>query len=157
MSIDTTTAAGHAIADYYRAILQREPDEGGFNAFLSAANSGMPLAAIEQAIVSSAEAQTYVDPIIRNYQAAFGRVPDKGGLDNYVDNFARGSMSLHDVADNFTTQPEFTNLYGSGSAITSEYIQATSRVGRGLPGLVFALLEAARPRDVSHIEHFAHY
>ena len=37
---------------------------------------------------------------------------------------------------------------------TSEYIQATSRVGRQYPGLVLALFNAARSRDRSHYESF---
>jgi hypothetical protein len=40
---------------------------------------------------------------------------------------------------------------------TAEYIQASSRVGRGLPGLVVTLYNFGRPRDVSHFEHFAVY
>lgn len=42
---------------------------------------------------------------------------------------------------------------------TSEYIQATSRVGRdpGKPGLVVVLLNLHKPRDRSHLEHFHHY
>lgn len=40
---------------------------------------------------------------------------------------------------------------------TSEYIQATSRVGRRVPGLVVVLLNAARTRDRSHFEAFAGY
>ena len=40
---------------------------------------------------------------------------------------------------------------------TAEYIQASSRVGRGLHGLVVTLYNAGRPRDVSHFEHFAVY
>ena len=40
---------------------------------------------------------------------------------------------------------------------TAEYIQASSRVGRGLPGLVATVYNAGRPRDVSHFEHFAAY
>ena len=40
---------------------------------------------------------------------------------------------------------------------TAEYIQASSRVGRGLHGLVVTLYNAGRPRDVSHFEHFAMY
>ncbi len=40
---------------------------------------------------------------------------------------------------------------------TAEYIQASSRVGRGIPGLVFTLYNAGRPRDLSHYEHFRAY
>lgn len=40
---------------------------------------------------------------------------------------------------------------------TAEYIQATSRVGRTHPGLVVTLLNFARPRDLSHFEHFRGY
>lgn len=40
---------------------------------------------------------------------------------------------------------------------TSEYIQATSRVGRRLPGLVVVLFNAARSRDRSHYESFVAY
>jgi hypothetical protein len=40
---------------------------------------------------------------------------------------------------------------------TSEYIQATSRVGRRSPGLVLTLLNASRSRDRSHYEDFVGY
>jgi hypothetical protein len=42
---------------------------------------------------------------------------------------------------------------------TAEYIQATSRIGRDSrkPGLVVALGNWARPRDLAHFEQFRHY
>ncbi|SBW27110.1 hypothetical protein FDG2_5171 [Candidatus Protofrankia californiensis] len=40
---------------------------------------------------------------------------------------------------------------------TAEYIQATSRVGRNDPGLVFTVFNWARARDLSHYETFDHF
>jgi hypothetical protein len=40
---------------------------------------------------------------------------------------------------------------------TSEYIQATSRVGRNTPGLVVDVFNPSKPRDRSHYEHFRAY
>lgn len=40
---------------------------------------------------------------------------------------------------------------------TSEYVQATSRVGRRTPGLVITMYDASRSRDISHYERFRAY
>ena len=40
---------------------------------------------------------------------------------------------------------------------SAEYVQATSRVGRQAPGLVFTVFNWARPRDLSHYETFEQF
>jgi len=40
---------------------------------------------------------------------------------------------------------------------SAEYIQASSRVGRQPPGLIFVLYNWSRPRDLSHYERFRTY
>lgn len=40
---------------------------------------------------------------------------------------------------------------------SAEYIQATSRVGRQTPGVIFTLYNWSRPRDLSHYERFTTY
>lgn len=40
---------------------------------------------------------------------------------------------------------------------SAEYIQATSRVGRRMPGLILTLYNWSRPRDLSHYERFNTY
>jgi len=45
----------------------------------------------------------------------------------------------------------------AGQPKATEYIQATSRVGRTFPGLVCTVFNWARPRDLSHYETFEHY
>ena len=41
--------------------------------------------------------------------------------------------------------------------LTSEYIQASSRVGRSFPGVAFTMYDGSKSRDRSHYEQFKSY
>ena len=41
--------------------------------------------------------------------------------------------------------------------LTSEYIQASSRIGRTYPGIAFTLYDGTKSRDRSHYEQFKSY
>lgn len=43
------------------------------------------------------------------------------------------------------------------SKLTSEYIQASSRIGRSFPGVAFAMYDGSKSRDRSHYEQFKSY
>ncbi len=99
----------------YENVLQRHatPDE------LTAWNA-TPTPTVAS-IVGSAEAVQFVDPIVRIYQAAFGRVPDKAGLSFNVN--LLHSETIQDVASVFVASSEFTQRYGS-NAVSDGLVQA---------------------------------
>jgi hypothetical protein len=63
-------------------------------------------------LFTSTEFNTFVGPVSRLYMAAFHRVPDVGGLDNWV-NYVRAGNPLQSAADQFVASPEFQLTYGS--------------------------------------------
>jgi hypothetical protein len=73
----------------------------------------------------------YADPIVRLYDTVFHRAPDATGL-QFWDNSLRQGYSLHDIAGQFVTAPEFAATYGqpdSTSFVQSMYHNVLGRGG----------------------------
>ncbi|WP_120010680.1 DUF4214 domain-containing protein [Teichococcus vastitatis] len=116
-------ATAETIKIYYNSILARDPTEAETNTWTSVSTSGAVTdAGIRQALISSAESSAFVAPVLRLYQAAFGRVPESteaikfyadqlrasgnAGSDEYNSTLARFSLQ-------FSESPEFTGRYGN--------------------------------------------
>lgn len=72
--------------------------------------------------------------VVRGYRAVFGRLPDRGGFDYWV-NRRVGGMALVHVIDSFTLSPEFNERFGPAlrNGTTAEwvdwvYVQVLGRV-----------------------------
>jgi hypothetical protein len=121
---------------YYTNILQREAgvDPDGVNeadSWAAAVDSNtLTLDQVRSFFVNSDEANN-VEAVIRVYQAAFGRVPDKQGLKDQVTALQNGAQ-LSDIAKGFSDSPEFSAKYGSTTVtdayITSLYVNVLGRI-----------------------------
>ena len=109
--------------------------------------------------VSNRDIPQYLDQMEVKFKASFDEESGK-----FVTKWEEGDVRSIDIvlATNMLSVGVDVNRLGvmivNGQPKgTAEYIQATSRVGRGLPGLVCTALTWARPRDLSHYESFEHH
>jgi photosystem II stability/assembly factor-like uncharacterized protein len=118
---DTLFAQGHPLgladADYvqlvFQGFLRRAADTGALSSFGTALTAGtVTHASLVQTLLTSTEFNMFVAPVSRLYMAAFHRVPDAGGLDNWVA-YVRAGNPLQSAADAFVASPEFQLTYGS--------------------------------------------
>ena len=106
----------------YNSILFRAPDAAGLAFMSSALDSGAySVAQAETVLVSSAEIQADVAPVVRLYEAAFGRLPDTAGLTYWAAQEASGASPLT-MALSFTGSAEFASVHGA-SVNAADYIQ----------------------------------
>lgn len=109
--------------------------------------------------VSSQDIPKYLDQLDISFKADFDHSTGK-----WVTNWKDDEAHAIDVvlATNMLSVGVDVNRLGVMAVngqpkTTAEYIQATSRVGRSFPGIVFSVLTWSRPRDLSHYETFEHY
>ena len=107
------------VQQVYEAVLFRSGSSNDANAWASAVDQASITAnQLVADFVASPETQSLVLPIVRLYQAFFGRAPDPGGLGAWV-NALRGGESLNAIAGGFVGAPEFQQHYGANLTPTA--------------------------------------
>ena len=136
---------------WYQAIQYRNPPASELASFNAQLQAGIitTAQAVTQ-IEASTYTQSYVDPVIREYQAAFGRVPDQAGVAYWVGQVATNPANLALLSTAFANSAEFFADYAasattpaSSTLVTALYQQRPRpRAGRRRP----RLLVQFRPR-----------
>ena len=99
---------------WYNAIQYRNPPASELATFNAQLQSGViTTAQAVQQIEASPYTQNFVDPVIREYQAAFGRVPDQAGVAYWVGQVAANPSSLAVLSTTFADSAEFFANYGA--------------------------------------------
>ena len=130
----------------FQAILQRSPTPDELDAALASEQNDAALLALVESLANSAEVEEFIAPMLRFYQAVFGRLADTGGLDFWTNvyrsqpiqalddpNTVNVDEALLAVARFFVSSstPEFVALYGvdpsASEYVTSLYHNALGR------------------------------
>lgn len=100
---------------------------------VAASTGGTSDAAIQASIVNSTLATTTIEPLLRVYQAAFGRKADIGGLNFFADQLRAGTTTIDAIATQFASSAEFATRFPTAATDTSAFVANlyTNVLGRG--------------------------
>jgi S-layer protein len=107
------------IGALYEAIQFRAPPASDLSTYNAALNSGVSLSAVTNLIELDPYTTNFVNPVIREYQAAFNRVPDQGGLAHWVGQVASSPNALASLSVIFANSAEFNARYGASATTTA--------------------------------------
>lgn len=98
---------------WYQSVQFRNGPTSEVQSFNAELNSGvLAEAQVQQSIINASHTGTFVNPIIREYQVAFNRVPDQGGERFWTGLYSTGAMNIGQVSYVFASAPEFYAIYG---------------------------------------------
>ena len=144
VTVKTTDPIKAFVYRMYRICLLREPDEGGFNGWVSALRKGTATGSqLAYGFLNSDEVigrrLSDGDFVERNYEAIMGRASDAGGKQGWKDALAAG-MSRKFVISGFVKSAEFANICKSYGIVKGDYTSDEARdVNAGVTGFVSRL------------------
>ena len=104
------------ITNLYEAVEFRAPPAPDLQTYNAELSSGLiTLSQLQGVIEQDAFTTNVVDAVIREYQAAFGRVPDQGGLAYWVGVVAASPFALSNLNTIFANSAEFDARYGANA------------------------------------------
>jgi len=118
------TDYGQLVTDEYRRQLGRDPDQGGFDNWVSQLQSGaITPAQLTDAFNTSEEGVAFDQSpqgIVSNtYYEQLGRAPDQGGFDNWVSQLQSGAITQDQLRDSFNNSAEGVAFDQSPQGIVS--------------------------------------
>lgn len=115
----TTTSS---VQNLFTSILRRDGTTEKVANFVAVINGELiTLAEAQKVLIESTEVASFVDPVVRLYQSAFGRQPESTGFDFNVA-FLRDGGTIDQLSDAFVVSAEFTDLFGTGTTVDSAFI-----------------------------------
>ena len=96
----------------YEDFLDREPDSGGFAAWVNALNSGLPRASLIEALMASGEFRFEGKFIAQTYLGILTRDADVGGFEAWLGALLAG-ISREQIVQEFLVSGEFQSRFGS--------------------------------------------
>ncbi|MCK5934514.1 MAG: DUF4214 domain-containing protein [Fulvimarina manganoxydans] len=98
----------------YNSILFRDPTDAEIASFVAASQTAEGQTQQIDLLVNSSEAMTNVYPVVRLFEATFGRVPDQAGINFWVDYY-------RDAVASGTSSFEALSVINAGFAASSEF------------------------------------
>lgn len=133
----TQTATTNLVTGLYQGFLGRSPDASGLTYWSNQIESST--ASVQTVISSffnSAEFQLSVGPVARLYSAAFNRVPDSAGLNDWVNQYrTSGNSNINTIAQKFVQSAEFSasplwsNTQDNSAFVAKLYTNILGRTG----------------------------
>ena len=104
------------VTQLYQDIQYRAAPASDLTTFVALLSSGQgTLSEVTADIEADSYTQNTVNPVIREYQAAFGRVPDQAGVAYWVNIVAANPAALATLSTTFANSAEFNTRYGANA------------------------------------------